>query len=38
MKRSLLLPLLLGLMPSANAGIYIFILFFNRGIEVRYIW
>jgi len=34
MKRLLLAPLLLGLMPSANAGIYYYP-FFNRGIEVR---
>ena len=34
MKRLLLAPLLLGLIPSANAGIYIYP-FFNKGIEVR---
>ena len=34
MKRLLLAPLLLGLIPSANAGIYIYP-FFNEGIEVR---
>ena len=34
MKRFLLAPLLLGLIPSANAGIYIYP-FFNEGIEVR---
>ena len=34
MKRLLLAPLLLGLIPSANAGIY-FYPFFNKGIEVR---
>ena len=34
MKRLILAPLLLGLIPSANAGIYIYP-FFNKGIEVR---
>ena len=34
MKRLLLAPLLFGLIPSANAGIYIYPLF-NKGIEVR---
>ena len=34
MKRILLVPLLLGLIPSANAGIYIYPLY-NKGIEVR---
>ena len=34
MKRLLFLPLLLGLIPTANAGIYIYP-FFNEGIEVR---
>ena len=34
MKRLLLAPLLLGFIPSANAGIYIYP-FFNKGIEVR---
>ena len=34
MNRLLLAPLLLGLIPSANAGIYIYP-FFNKGIEVR---
>ena len=34
MKRLLLAPLVLGLIPSANAGIY-FYPFFNKGIEVR---
>ena len=34
MKRLLLTTLLLGLIPSANAGIY-FYPFFNKGIEVR---
>ena len=34
MKRLLLAPLLLGLIPSVNAGIYIYPLF-NKGIEVR---
>ena len=34
MKRFLIAPLLLGLIPSANAGIYIYP-FFNEGIEVR---
>ena len=34
MKRLLIAPLLLGLIPSANAGIYIYP-FFNKGIEVR---
>ena len=34
MKRLLFIPLLLGLIPSANAGIYIYP-FFNEGIEVR---
>ena len=34
MKRFLLAPLLLVLIPSANAGIYIYP-FFNEGIEVR---
>ena len=34
MKRLLLAPLLLGLIPSANAGIYIYP-FFNEGVEVR---
>ena len=34
MKRLLLATLLLGLIPSANAGIYIYP-FFNEGIEVR---
>ena len=33
MKRLLLLPLLFGLIPSANAGRYIYPLF-NKGIEV----
>ena len=32
MKRLLLAPLLLGLIPSANAGIYIYP-FFNKGID-----
>ena len=34
MKRLLLAPLLLGLIPSANAGIYIYPNF-KKGIEVR---
>ena len=34
MKRLLFLPLLFGLIPSANAGIYIYP-FFNKGVEVR---
>ena len=34
MKSLLLAPLLFGLIPSANAGIYIYPLF-NKGIEVR---
>ena len=34
MKKLLLLPILLGLIPTANAGIYIYP-FFNKGIEVR---
>ena len=34
MKRLLLVSFLLSLIPSANAGIYIYP-FFNRGIEVR---
>ena len=34
MKFLLLLPLIFGLIPSANAGIYIYP-FFNEGIEVR---
>ena len=34
MKRLLLAPLLLGLIPTANAGIYIYP-FFKKGIEVR---
>ena len=34
MKRLLLAPFLLGFIPSANAGIYIYPLF-NKGIEVR---
>ncbi len=34
MKHLLLSPLLLFLIPSANAGIYIYP-FFNKGIEVR---
>ena len=34
MKSLLLAPLLLGLIPSANAGIYIYP-FFKKGIEVR---
>ena len=34
MKSLLLAPLLLGLIPTANAGIYIYP-FFNKGIEVR---
>ena len=34
LKRLLLAPFLLGLIPSANAGIYIYP-FFNDGIEVR---
>ena len=34
MKRFLLTSFLLGLIPSANAGIYIYP-FFNEGIEVR---
>ena len=33
-KRLILAPLLLGLIPSANAGIYIYP-FFEKGIEVR---
>tara|TARA_Y100001970_G_C14013912_1_gene739952 strand:+ start:329 stop:712 length:384 start_codon:yes stop_codon:yes gene_type:complete len=34
MKRLLLLPFLLGLIPTANAGIYVYP-FFEKGIEVR---
>ena len=34
MKRLLLIPLLLGFIPTANAGIYIYP-FFKKGIEVR---
>ena len=34
MKRLLLAPLLLGLIPIANAGIYIYP-FYKKGIEVR---
>ncbi len=34
MKLILLLPLFLGIVPKANAGIYIYP-FFNKGIEVR---
>ena len=34
MKRLLFLPLLLGFIPTANAGIYIYP-FFKKGIEVR---
>ena len=34
MKHFLLAPLLLGLIPSVNAGIYMYP-FFNEGIEVR---
>ena len=34
MKRLLLAPLLLGLIPTANAGIYIYP-FYKKGIEVR---
>ena len=34
MKSLLFIPLVLGLIPSANAGIYIYP-FFNKGIEVR---
>ena len=34
MKRLFIVPLLLNLIPSANAGIYIYP-FFNKGIEVR---
>ena len=34
MKRLLFISLLLGLIPKANAGIYIYP-FFNKGVEVR---
>ena len=34
MKSLLIAPLILGLIPSANSGIYIYP-FFNEGIEVR---
>ena len=34
MKRLLLLPLLLGLIPSANAGIY-YHPFYQNGVEIR---
>ena len=34
MKRLFIVPLLLNLIPSANAGLYIYPLF-NKGIEVR---
>ena len=34
MKRLLFIPLLLGFIPVANAGIYIYP-FFKKGIEVR---
>ena len=34
MKRLLLIPFLLGFIPTANAGIYIYP-FFKKGIEVR---
>ena len=34
MKRFLIAPLLIGLIPSAHAGVYIYP-FFDKGIEVR---